>query len=154
MRRPLALFSTAILLGACTPLSLYYKPGAAVKRMERDMLNCKVTSASKVPVNTQTRVVPGPFISGRRVCNAAGQCRTRPGHFAPDRIIMIDTNETLRGQVTAQCMTDQGYEQVKIPHCKAGIKTATPGQTAVLPRLTPTSCVIRSGQSWQIVDPG
>ncbi|PIE12733.1 MAG: hypothetical protein CSA70_08515 [Rhodobacterales bacterium] len=152
MKSILACAALAFLTG-CLPLGTYYKPGVEVARKDRDLMNCKVSGAQKVPVSQRTRIIPGPYYPSRQICDSDEKCYTIPGHYGPDQVEIYDANAPLREQVVAQCMTDGGYERVKIPHCKANIRVA-PGQTKVFPKLTPTSCVIRQNGQWQIVDPG
>ena len=145
-----------LLLSACTPLDLFYKAGASVERADRDLLNCRVMAEGKVPARLVTRVIPGPVLPPRQVCDAAGHCRMVPGRRLPPEITTEDANAGLRREVVAQCMGDQGYEYVRIPHCPAGIANAVePQQTKVMPRLAENSCVVRGkNRIWQIVTPG
>ena len=145
-----------IFVAGCTPLGLFYKAGTPVARADRDLLNCRVLAASKVPVRQVTRVIPGPRLPPRQICDAAGVCHTVPGRWLPPEVFTEDANDGLRREVVAQCMGDQGYEYVRIPHCPAGIANAvTPAQTTVMPHLKENSCVVRGqGGVWQIVTPG
>lgn len=144
-----------VLLGGCAPLGVYYKAGAPVAAADRALLECRVDAANTVPVQQVTRVIPGPRMPPRRVCDSEGNCTMVPGHYMPPEIVSEDANARLRKQVVTQCMADQGYQFVRIPNCSAGISQAvTPQQTKVFPRLTGDSCVVRDGGVWQIVTPG
>ena len=144
-----------VLLGACAPLGVYYKAGAPVAKADRALLDCRVTAANKVPVRQVTRVIPGPRIPPRKVCDAKGNCTLIPGHYLPPDFVIEDANEGLRNQVVMQCMNDAGYQFLRIPNCPAAISQAvTPQQTKVFPRLTENSCVVRKSGVWQILTPG
>ena len=143
------------LLGACAPLGVYYKAGEPVATAERALVDCKVGAVNKVPVNQVTRVIPGPRVPPRKVCDAKGNCTLIPGHYLPPEFVTEDANEGLRKQVVAQCMGDKGYRFVRIPNCSAGISDGvTPQQTRVYPTLRENSCVVRKSGVWQIVTPG
>ncbi len=148
-------FLALALLGACGPMGVYYKAGAPVAAADRALLDCRVTAANKVPVNQVTRVIPGPRVPPKRVCDGDGNCTIIPGRHLPPRIITEDANEGLRKQVVTQCMSDKGYQYVRIPNCSAGISQAvTPQQTTTYPQLSAKSCVVRKSGVWQIVTPG
>jgi len=147
-------FLIVSLLSACAPLGVYYKAGAPVARADRELLTCRVAAENKVPVRQITRVIPGPHIPPRKVCDAAGNCTVVPGHYLPPRVFTEDANEELRKRVVAQCMADRGYQFVRIPDCPAALSQAvTPQQTKVYPRLRENSCVVRKSGVWQIVTP-
>ena len=149
------MIAAVCLLGACAPIGLYYKPGAPVALADRALLDCKVVAVNKVPVHPVTRVIPGPRLPPRQVCDANGNCTLFPGQHLPPEIVTEDANAGLREQVVAQCMADKGYQFVRIPACSAGISDAvTPQQTTVYPRLRENSCVVRKSGVWQIVTPG
>jgi hypothetical protein len=143
----------AMALSACVPLSIYYRDGVSVAKMEKDTTECQVKALRDVPVSTQIRRGAPIFYPGRRICDSSGKCYYEAGYYAPGPIYSVDPNEGLRASVESQCMADRGYTPVSIPTCPNNIsKTAPAGVTTQLPRLTPSSCVIRnSGGSWQIV---
>lgn len=148
------LLALALVVG-CAPMGVYYKPGAQVATSQRAELACKVDAEQKVPVRNVTRVIPGPFIPPRKVCDAAGNCTIIPGRELPPRIVSEDANEGLRRDVVTQCMADKGYRFVRIPECSPGIsQSVSPRQTKVYPRLQENSCVVRARGVWQIVTPG
>ncbi|MDQ2088566.1 hypothetical protein [Marimonas arenosa] len=146
-------FAAMFLLVGCMPLGLYYKPGTTVARADRDLLNCRVMGETDVPPRMITRVIPGPLLPPRRICDAAGNCQLFPGRRLPPEIVTEDANDGLRDQVVAQCMGDRSYEYVRLPRCPAEIARTVPLRaTTVMPRLTESACVIRlKGGKWQIV---
>ncbi|SEP59980.1 hypothetical protein [Thalassovita taeanensis] len=149
----LALGLTAAATG-CAPLSLYHKPGVAVVQMDGDLTQCQVSALSKVPVNTQIRTTPIQTFP-RTVCDRHGRCYTSV-EIMGGQTYTVDANKRLRDKVEAQCMAEKGYAPVELPQCSSAISNAAPkAVTTVLPRLAPTSCVIRNADgSWQIVTPG
>ena len=144
----------AMALSACVPLSIYYRDGISVSKMEADTTECQVKALRDVPVSTQIRRGAPIFYPGRRICDASGKCYYEAGYYAPGPIYSVDPNEGLRARVERQCMADRGYTPVSIPACPNRVANAAPAAvTTQLPRLTPSSCVIRnSGGSWQIVN--
>ena len=143
-------------LGACSPLSTYYKEGASVARLERDETACDVRALKDAPVANQTRVEPPRYVPRRTRCNASGQCTTYGGYFQNGATYTVDTNKRLRLRVKHLCMQDQGYRSVEIPACSPAIaKAAPPGATQILPNLTGNSCAIkRQDGSVLIVEKG
>jgi hypothetical protein len=153
MKRVLACL---LLCAACTPLSLYYKPGVSVRGMEQDTLACQVEALDKAPVANQLRQEPPIYVPPRQICNSHGACHTRPGHWVQGAIYTVDVNEPLRKRVEQSCMARKGYAPAQIPVCSSDVKRAAPpGQTTRLPALTENSCVIRNDDgSFQIVNAG
>ena len=150
------LLTLPIVLGACVPLSIYYKPGASVSRLERDTTQCQVDALSKAPVASQIRQEPPTYVPERKICDAAGNCTIRPGFWKDGQIYTVDVNQGLRGRVEEQCMADRGYQPVSIPACPSSVSQAVPAAaTRTLPQLSPSSCAIRNRDgSWQIVNRG
>lgn len=147
------LLLSALLLGACAPLTIYHRAGVSVTRMERDTNACAVQALAQVPVNTQIRQTPPRYIPGRRICDGDGNCSISEGFYVPGHIYTVDVNKPLRRQTERQCMANRGYAPVSIPPCPAGVAQAVePGRTTTLPPLRDGSCVIRNQDgSWQIV---
>jgi len=143
----------ALFLAGCAPLSLYYRPGVSVTRMQADTTRCEVRALRQAPVATQIRQSPPSFVPARRICNGQGECWVRPGHWIEGPIYTVDANEGLRARATQLCMGEKGYDPVTLPLCPAEVRRAVPpGVTTVLPRLTRNACVIRNDDgSWQIV---
>lgn len=143
-------------LAACdTSLSTFYKPGAAVTRLQTDQTNCEVQALKDVPVANQVRQRAPMYFPGRHYCDASGRCWTSPGYWVDGGIYTVDVNTDLRQRVLAQCMARKGYQPVTIPACSPQVKQAVPAaQTAKLPQLTQNSCVIRyEDGGFQIVSP-
>jgi hypothetical protein len=145
--------SLCAVVAGCAPLSIYYREGAAVTRMQSDLTNCEVSAVQSVPESRQLRRGPARYIPGPRYCDGYGNCRYGPGYYIPGEVYTVDANVGLRSRVTDQCMTGKGYTEVTLPQCSAAVaQSVPPGVTRALPKLTSTSCVIRnSGGSWQIV---
>lgn len=157
MRRPSTLCTALIsllVLSACAPLDIWYKPGVPVAQADDELLSCRARASRDVPVNTQTRVTPVTIVP-RRICDKDGNCTVFYERQGGD-VIVFDANEDLRKQVVGQCMRARGYSPASIPPCPAEIKSAAPaGRTTTLPRLSENSCVIRNRDgSWQIVNTG
>lgn len=150
----LALALTAALSG-CTPLSLFYKEGIAVNRMQSDEVNCEVRALRDAPVQNEVDITPAIRVPPSETCDAAGNCTVTPGYTIPAQVHVIDVNFALRLRVTKACMLNQGYQRVTIPACSQRISKAAPtAATRTLPQLGANSCVIRNrGGSWQILNP-
>lgn len=156
MKSNLKFLPALLLLAACGPMSIYYRPGVSVTRMQNDTTKCEVAALKDAPVATQVRQRPPIFFPGRRICNGSGNCYMSPGYWADGGIYTIDTNQDLRNRVLDMCMTNKGYQPVSIPACPDSFRNKVlPTATTQLPTLTSNSCVIRynDGQ-WQIVNRG
>ena len=141
-------------LAGCTPLSLFYKEGAPVQRLNADLGACKQQGLREVPVDQDTRYIPGQE-APRTICDAAGVCHTVWVQITPDRIETYDANEGLRADYVEACMARRGYQPVRLPACSDAVVNATRlSPTKVLPPLSSNSCAIRlkTGQ-YQIVTP-
>ena len=147
---PLAVVAT---LSACAPLSIYYRPGTSVARMQEDQTRCEVQALQQAPVANRIRRDPPIFVPPRQYCDSVGNCWVRPGHWVPGEVYTVDVNSDLRARVENLCMAEKGYSPVNLPACPPEVKEKTPpGTTTVLPKLTETACVIRNKDgSWQIV---
>lgn len=142
-------------LAACSELSIYYKEGASVSRMQTDTTDCQVAALKDAPVANQVRQSAPIYFPGRTICNSAGQCYQTPGYWEPGRIYTVDVNAGLRGQVEAQCMARRGYSPVTLQPCKQNVKSQVPQQrTTKLPQLTSGSCFVGfEDGSFQIISP-
>lgn len=143
--RLLVLMVLLSLLGACLPLTTYYREGAELNRLLADETSCEVDALAKAPVANEVRRAPPRYIPARRYCDAKGKCHERGGYWIPGELYTVDVNAPLRRKVELQCMAVKGYAPVEIPACPPGIKKAAPpGKSSVLPRLTAESCAIRN----------
>ncbi|MEO0936724.1 MAG: hypothetical protein AAFY38_01065 [Pseudomonadota bacterium] len=156
MRRFVSLLPVLAALGACFPVSTYYREGVTLSSLERDETACEVRALRDVPVANQVRQDPPRYIPGARICDASGACVTRPGRYVPGPVYTVDVNADLRRRVTQQCMADRGYVPVTLPACPPGVaQAAPPGATTRLPKLRPEACAIRNSDgSFQIVNRG
>lgn len=147
------LLSLCSVLAGCAPMSLYYREGVEVTRMQSDLTTCEVGALKDVPESRQVRRGPPRYIPGPRYCDGTGTCRYGPGYYIPGELYTVDANAGLRARVSDQCMAQKGYREISLPQCSAAVAQSVPsGVTRVLPKLTESACVIRnSGGSWQIV---
>ncbi|WP_246139442.1 hypothetical protein [Falsiphaeobacter marinintestinus] len=151
----LAILGFAGMVGCDTSLTTFYKPGVAVSRLQTDQTRCEVDALKDAPVANEIRQRPPVYLPGRRVCNSAGQCWTNPGYWVDGGFYTVDVNTDLRKRVLDMCMAGKGYEPITIPACSLQVREAVaPRQTTALPKLGPTTCVIKyQDKSWQIVTP-
>lgn len=154
MRMTVKVAILALCASGCAPLSIYYKPGASVTRLDRDTTACQVDALKDAPVANQIRREPPVLIPGRVVCNSAGHCYDTGPYWIQGRVYTVDVNADLREKLTDQCMGDKGYAPVRIPQCPLGVADkAPPKATTRLPDLTPKSCAVlyKSG-AYQILE--
>lgn len=156
MIKPVFFGTALILLSACAPFEIYYKPGASVTKLQTDTTKCEVNALRDAPVANQIRQEAPYYIPGRTYCDGKGNCRRNGGYWRPGRVYTVDVNAPLRLKVLDLCMANKGYQRTEIPVCPQNVARAAPAAiTQTLPRLTPNSCVIRNdGGSWQIVTTG
>ena len=152
MKPALSLWMVVVLLAACGPVSVYYKPGASQTVQKNDLLSCQVDALAKAPVASQIRRTPPQFIPRRSVCRADGRCTYRGGYFVDGDVYTVDVNAKLRADIEASCMGKKGYTPVELPRCNSNIASVeTPQGT---PGLTVASCVQKDDSgAWQIIDP-
>lgn len=145
----------SLILSGCGPLSIYYREGVSVSRMQSETTACQVKALRDAPVATQVRQSPPIYFPGRTVCNSAGQCYTTPGWWEPGNVYTVDPNAGLRGRVEQQCMADKGYAPVQLPTCSQNVAAQVqPVKSAKLPALGPKSCVVKfEDGSIQVVTP-
>ena len=143
-----------VVLSACAPMTVYYKDGGSVTRMQDDLLSCQVAALKDAPVASEIRRSAPVFVPSRRYCNA-GHCYHRGGYFVDGQVYTVDVNARLRNDLEAQCMRNKRYAPVEIPDCPNHVaREAAPTQTDVMPPLTPSSCVIRDRSgTWQVIEP-
>lgn len=155
MRPYLIALPALFALTACdSSLSLYYKQGGSVSRMQSDQTQCEVKALKDAPVANQTRQTAPTYFPGRQVCGPSG-CYTSPGYWVPGSYYTVDVNEGLRARVMDQCMGQRGYHPVRLPSCTPATKQGVSAKlTTTLPRLTEQSCAIKyEGGGFQIVSP-
>ncbi|KAA0920936.1 hypothetical protein [Aquicoccus porphyridii] len=152
--KKLTMIALALLAG-CGPMGLYYKPGISLAGIERDEIACTLKAEREVPVRNVSRVIPGQWIPGHKVCPKKGQCHVTPGYMTPSRVVTEDANLGLRNRVAALCMQDRGYSRISLPPCPREVaQSVPPAITTVMPkRLSPSACVIRHGRgAFQVVN--
>ena len=154
MKHYLKIIPALLVLAACGPMSIYYRPGVSVSRMQNDTTNCQVAALKDAPVSTQIRQRPPIYFPGYPICNGDGSCYRTPGYWADGGVYTVDTNLDLRNRVVDMCMANKGYQPVSIPTCPEGVKSKVQTQvTTQLPTLSQNSCVIRyNDNQWQIVN--
>jgi hypothetical protein len=152
----LKIIPAMLVLASCGPMSIFYRPGVSVSRMQNDTTNCQVAALKDAPVANQIRQNPPIFYPGRTVCGAAGSCYRTPGFWVDGGLYTVDVNRDLRGRVLDMCMAEKGYHPVTIPNCPDSMRKSVPATaTTKLPTLTANSCVIRyNDDQWQIVNRG
>ncbi|WP_317054551.1 hypothetical protein [Roseovarius rhodophyticola] len=135
-------------------MSLYYKEGVEVTRVDSDLARCGVFALREVPKDIRRRYIP-PVYDYRRYCSGSGNCTIQRVLIRPGRWESYDANEELRSTVQAQCMADRGYAKVRLKACSPSVIEQTRiTSTRVLPPLTANSCAIRiKGDKYQIVTP-
>ncbi len=151
-----ALLVCLMVLSSCGPLSLYYREGQSVARMQTETTECRVKALKDAPVANQIRQSPPVYWPGRSYCDRYGRCYRSPGWWEPGNIYTVDVNKGLRNTVEAQCMAQKGYRPVSLPPCKSRVKSSvTPTRTTTLPPLNPSSCFRQfEDGSFQIITPG
>ncbi|MEX0287324.1 MAG: hypothetical protein AB3N23_22175 [Paracoccaceae bacterium] len=156
MRVLSSILIACLVLTGCGPLSIFYKQGGSVARMQTDQTNCEVSALKDAPVANQIRQRPPVYIPGNRYCNSSGQCYYSPGYWVDGGVYTVDVNANLRGRVLTQCMARKGYRPVEIPPCPSSVSNQVPpAQTQKFPPLTQSSCAIKNRDgSWQIVSRG
>lgn len=154
MRHSAILIVFSGLLAGCAPLNLYYREGVPVQRLNSDLGSCTQKALRDVPVDQDTRYIPGQEIP-QTLCNASGFCQTVWVQVSPDRIETYDANEGRREQYETACMAQAGYQPVSLPPCNDAVVRATRlSATKVLPPLASNSCAIRlKTGKYQIVTP-
>lgn len=135
-------------------MSVYYKDGGSVTRMQDDLLSCQVAALKDAPVASQIRRSAPVYVPSRQYCDG-GHCYQRGDYFADGQVYTVDVNARLRGDLEARCMREKSYSPVEIPDCPSHLGgAAAPIQTEVMPPLTPSSCVIRNRSgAWQVIEP-
>lgn len=156
MKTLLPLLFGILTLSSCGPLSLYYREGESVSRMQTETTACQVQALKDAPVANQVRQSPPVYWPGRTYCDGRGRCYRNPGWWEPGRIYTVDVNQGLRNKVEAQCMAAKGYRPISLPPCKQAVKSrVTPTRTTTLPPLSTESCFVKFDDgSFQIVTPG
>ncbi len=117
-----------------------YKAGTTLAVQQRDVTNCQVSAAQRVPVNNVTTTTPVSVAPTQTYCNQIGtqtMCNTYGGQTYGGTSTTTDTNNALRTRVFYQCMADQGYRYVNIPVCPEGVKL---DNSPVLLPLAKTTC--------------
>ncbi len=156
MKTVLRLLIPLMVLASCGPLSLYYREGESVSRMQTETTQCQVQALKDAPVANQIRQNPPVYWPGRTYCDGRGYCYRTPGWWQPGNVYTVDVNQDLRNTVEAQCMAQKGYRPVSLPPCKSGVKSkVAPVRTTKLPPLSSASCFVKFDDgSFQIITPG
>lgn len=156
MKTVLPLLVCLMILSACGPLSLYYREGESVQRMQTETTQCRVQALKDAPVANQIRQSPPIYWPGRSYCDSRGRCYRSPGWWEPGNIYTVDVNQGLRNTVEAQCMAQKGFRPVSLKPCKQGVKSRVPAvRTTTLPPLSTESCFVKFDDgSFQIITPG
>ncbi|MEW2916425.1 hypothetical protein AB1A64_05095 [Ruegeria sp. ANG10] len=157
MKSVVRLIILLMVLSACEgPLSLYYREGESVSRLQAETTQCQVKALEEVPVATQIRQSPPTYWPGRTYCDGRGRCYRSPGWWQPGRVYSVDANQGLRNQVEAQCMAKKGFRPISLPPCKQNVKSRVPAvATTTLPPIGTQSCYVKfDNGAFQIINPG
>ena len=156
MKTLLRLLLPCVALAACGPLSMYYREGENVSKLQAETTQCQVQALKQVPVANQVRQSPPTYWPGRTYCDGRGSCYRTGGWWEPGRIYTVDVNQSLRDTVEAQCMAQKGFRPVSLPPCKQSVKNRVPAaRTTTLPPLSEASCFVKFDDgSFQIITPG
>ncbi|WP_424833506.1 hypothetical protein [Ruegeria sp.] len=156
MKTVAAFLIPLLVLSACGPLSLYYREGESVSKLQTETTECQVKALKDAPVASQIRQSPPVYWPGRTYCDGKGNCYRSAGWWEPGRIYTVDVNQGLRNTVEAQCMAAKGFRPVSLPPCRNAVKSqVAPARTTVLPPLNPSSCFVKfEDGSFQIITPG
>ncbi|CAD0185466.1 hypothetical protein RUESEDTHA_02353 [Ruegeria sp. THAF57] len=156
MKTVLRLLIPVLTLTSCGPLSMYYREGESVSRMQTDTTECRVQAVNNVPVATQVRQSPPTYWPGRTYCHGNGRCYRSAGWWQPGQVYTVDVNQGLRNNVEAQCMAKKGYRPVSLPPCRQNVKSRVPAQrTTQFPPLSTESCFVKFNDgAFQIITPG
>ena len=155
MMRPARLLLPAfVALAACTPPSLYHKPGGSMGALDRDLAACRAAAAREVPQALRTRTI-APDTMLRPVCLPNGYCYWDRVTLRPAQIETYDANSDLRAEVIRLCMADKGYARVTLPACAPAVASqATIRSDSALPGLSDRSCALRTDAGrWRVVTP-
>ncbi|MFC3616309.1 hypothetical protein ACFORG_21410 [Lutimaribacter marinistellae] len=155
MKAKLFLSLGLLALGACAPMSIYYREGVSVSRLQTETTDCQVRALRDAPVANEVRQGPPIYYPGRTVCNSAGQCWQQPGWWVPGNVYTVDANQGLRNRVETQCMAEKGYAPVSLPQCSQAVRDQVAlSRNAKMPALGESSCIVRfQDGSVQVVTP-
>lgn len=157
MKTVLRLLLPVMALSACdSPLSLYYREGESVSRLQTETTQCQLQAVQDVPVATQVRQSPPTYWPGRTYCDGRGHCYRSAGWWQPGQVYTVDVNQGLRNEVEAQCMAQKGFRPISLPPCKQSVRSSAPNvPTTTLPPLTTQSCYVKlDNGAFQILNPG
>ncbi len=156
MKTLLRLLVPLMVLSSCGPLSLYYREGESVSKMQAETTQCQVQALEDAPVANQVRQSPPTYWPGRTYCDSKGRCYRSAGWWQPGQVYSVDVNQGLRNKIEAQCMAQKGYRPVSLPPCRQSVKSGVRlARTTTLPPLGTESCFVRFDDgSFQIITPG
>ncbi len=157
MKTVLRLLLPVMALSACdSPLSLYYREGESVSRLQTETTQCQLQAVQDVPVATQVRQSPPTYWPGRTYCDGRGHCYRSAGWWQPGQVYTVDVNQGLRDEVEALCMAQKGFRPVSLPPCKQSVRSSASNvPTTTLPPLTTQSCYVKlDNGAFQILNPG
>lgn len=129
-----------------------YKTGATFQSLNRDMTNCQVEAAQRVPQQQVLHTTPSFTTNTQTYCNRIGTqtfCNTTGGNTIGGQVYSTDANAGLRGRVYHQCMANNGYRYVNLPPCPDGV-TLKPETNGLLPLARTTCYRAFPNNNWQI----
>lgn len=117
-------------LTACTEFTTFYQPGKTKTDRNVDQAQCNRSAADQYPPRIITEWWP--------VYNSEGR-------FLGHRFEQFDQNEGARHTAARACMTERGYQRVKIPYCKdEQIEGRQFAKIEAAPAFSPSICGIRT----------
>lgn len=135
-----------------------YKVGGTTASYNRDVTNCEVAAAQKVPAKMITRTTPVYTTPVQTYCNQVGSqviCNSVGGQTYGGDVITTDANANLRKRVYSQCMTDKGWAWITVPVCPKGVTINSLRQSANggFPVWTKATCYIGTPNGSYIGNP-
>ena len=122
-----------------------YKAGATEARQQRDITDCQISAAQRVPQNLSVQTTPTYTSPTQTYCNRIGTqtfCNTTGGNTYGGQTYTTDTNAGLRVRAYGQCMVDKGYRFVNIPPCPIGTIVADLDKSKVLQPYSRATCYL------------
>lgn len=110
-----------IFLAGCIPVTAWHKGNVSQGRVNHEFTNCQVYAAKEVPTSIENKVTGGFFV----------------GYLWVPTTSDVDTNNTLRDKVVAQCMSQKGFQKVELPLCPSNVKAPPMDKPAI---ITNKSC--------------
>ena len=144
MKTLVRLLIPLLVLSSCSPLSLYYREGESVSRMQSETTQCRVAALKDAPVANQVRQTAPTLLAGAHLLRRAGQMLPNPG--------LVGTRANLHGRCQSRPAqygrsTMHGPKRVSPRQpapCRQNVKSRVPATpTTTLPPLSTESCFVK-----------